>query len=464
MLYLCLACLSCYSTTMLADQTDLIAIARRVFAETLLQLDVGDAIRRAVKRTPNGVAVFDSRIKLELDQQLFAVAIGKAALPMAAALDNILGERLAAGVLSGTLTGKNEAERKISGPWEAFGGGHPLPNEESLAAARAAIELLKRASELRAPVIFLISGGGSAMMEAPVDESISLEELREANRVLVGCGAVIAEINSVRSAFSAVKSGGLARTAPCSDQITLIVSDTNSGDEATVASGPTIDGPGSREDCGQVITRYRLDKFLPPRILNAVLSAGRSHIEPRANAIRQHYVLLDNRYALTTASEAARDRGCIVEVADDIVEQHVEEGCDQLLSRLYALRRRSPADSIVCLLSGGEFKCPVRGSGVGGRNAETALRWAIAIDEQREQNGWTVVALSAGTDGIDGNSPATGAVAHDLTLTQARAARLDARAFLEASDAYSFFSAIGDALVTGPTGTNVRDLRIMLAK
>jgi hydroxypyruvate reductase len=147
-----------------------------------------------------------------------------------------------------------------------------------------------------------------------------------------------------------------------------------------------------------------------------------------------------------------------------MVEQPIADGCSQLLSSLLDLRRRTEGN-IVCLISGGEFACPVRGRGIGGRNAESALRWAIELDRlgKAQSSPVHMVTLSAGTDGIDGNSPAAGAIADETTVERARSIHLDASHFLAASDAYSFFRALDDAILSGETGTNVRDLRIMLA-
>jgi hydroxypyruvate reductase len=186
--------------------------------------------------------------------------------------------------------------------------------------------------------------------------------------------------------------------------------------------------------------------------------------------MREHYVLLDNGRAIEAAARAARKRGLAVYLARDILEQPVEEGSTRMLERLLALHaRRRDERKVVCLISGGEFACPVKGRGVGGRNSETALRCAIELDERYAESSdrarlpTQVVALSAGTDGIDGNSPAAGALAEKTTLERARSLGLDARRYLDASDAYTFFDALGDSVMTGPTGTNVRDLRVLIA-
>lgn len=395
----------------------------------------------------------------ELSTGLYAVAIGKAAHPMASALGDILGVRLTAGVMTAPVKGS------VNERWRIFKGGHPLPDIESLNAARATFDLLRRADETHAPVIFLISGGGSAMMEWPRDEETTLEELQAMNAALVSCGASIAEINTVRRAVSAVKGGGLSRRAPRSPQVSLIVSDTNHGTESCVASGPTFDADSDAPDAAVVISRYGLERTLPASILHALKRSKQAVASSPQQAPREHYVLLENETALKAAAAAARERGCVVEVAHDIVEQPIATGCSLLLARLFDLRRRVKKGSVACLISGGEFACPVRGDGRGGRNTESALRWAIELARQTEnQPSCThVVALSAGTDGIDGNSLTAGAIADETTLARAHAMQMDARLFLDESDAGSFFEGLGDAIITGATGTNVRDVRILLA-
>lgn len=450
-----------------------------LFRAALRGVDAQAAVRRAVHLDGTRLNVNDTSIDLATRRGgIYAVAIGKAAHAMAAALDEILSEKITAGVLAGLPFERSREKLASALPfgsslpdrWRVFAGGHPLPNEESLAAARAAFEILRRAETERALILFLISGGGSALIEFPKDETTTLAELRETNRTLVNCGASIAEINAVRRVISSIKGGGLAAHAPHADQVSLIISDTNTGEETNVASGPTFDAPPDAPDAAAVIARYKLASRLPASILRAISQpslAKAETVSPRA-ALRKHYVLLTNEAAKAAAASAARARGLFVEIADDVIEQEIGDGCAQLFERLLAARQRlANTEQAVCLLSGGEFACPVRGQGVGGRNSETVLRWAMKIGEwaanqQRADAPAHVVALSAGTDGIDGNSPAAGARCDETTLTRAQALGLDAQRFLEASDAHTFFAALGDAIVTGSTGTNVRDLRVML--
>ena len=400
--------------------------------------------------------------------KIFSVALGKAAAAMASAFDERLGDALAWGVLSAPPSRHTPSER-----WRVFEGGHPLPNATSFAAARAAFTLLEDANDPAAVVVFLVSGGGSAMLELPRDPRLTLEDLREANRVLVSCGASIAEVNAVRRALSAVKGGGLAACAPRAAQATLVVSDVEVGRAYDVASGPTLEPPEDAPSVKEIVERYKLAARLP-------LSVTRSLEESRAfraagtpdGARRSFEVLLDNERACLVAAGAARARGFAVEYARDLVEQNVEEGSAALVSRLADLYAREGAAGGargVCLVSGGEFSCPVRGGGTGGRSAETALRVAFEFERAGDRlrgaggAGVNVVALCAGTDGIDGNSPAAGALADGTTVARARQFGLDARRFLDESDAHTLFSRLGDAVITGPTGTNVRDVRLLLA-
>ncbi len=401
-------------------------------------------------------------------KEIYALAVGKAALPMAVALEDALGEKLTAGFLSGSVEvlsssrTHNLSTKNLSNNWRWCEGGHPLPNEASLFAAKEAFDLLRRADKQRALLIFLISGGGSAMIEWPSDERITLADLRAANNVLISCGASIYEVNAVRRAFSAVKGGQLSLRAPNADQVSLIISDTNRGEEGCVASGPTVQPAAGAPDPRAVVMRYRLETALPLSIMQAIKDYQVAQVRSSL-AAREFFVLLSNESALEAAAEAAKSRGFIVEIAHDLVEQPVDEGCVTLIARLNDLKRRHEGKR-VCLLSGGEFACPVKGYGLGGRNSETALRCAIEIERLKERgDAYGMVALSAGTDGIDGNSPAAGSLADSETISRARELNLNLEDFLAMSASFSFFQKLGDEIITGATGTNVRDLRVLLS-
>jgi hydroxypyruvate reductase len=437
----------------MTNLTQLRIAAREIFDETLSALDPLAALREVASMNETQLRIGEISIDIG-NRKIYSIAIGKAARRMAAEIDQLLGDRFSGGVITSNDSGFTAS--RLSSRWVAFLGGHPEPDESSLAAARASLQLLQRANEERALIIFLISGGGSAMIEWPANETISLDDLKAANRLLVSCGASISEINSVRRVFSAIKGGKLAGRAPDCDQITLIVSDVREGEERNVASGPTLAPPHDAPDPREVIDRYNLRTRLPTAIVQAIENA--QPLSFTSDAIREHLVLLGNSDALQGVANVARQRGFITEIASDVSDQPIEEGCDLLIKRLEALRaKHRSSDDVVCLISGGEFACPIQGSGIGGRNLETALRLT------RSRNMSNTVALCAGTDGIDGNSPAAGAIVDSTTIERATAIGLDVEDFLRRSDSYSFFVALGDVIATGPTGTNVRDLRILLA-
>lgn len=437
------------------DLTQLRIAAREIFEETLRALDPGLAMPAKVRVDDSFLRIFNFSCKVE-NTEIYSIAIGKAAVKMAAALEEILGPRLTAGVI--TSSAASFARTSLSSRWQLFNGGHPEPNEESLAAACASFSLLERANEEHALVIFLVTGGGSAMLEWPVHSDISLADLSAANKALVKCGASIAEINCVRRTFSGVKGGKLAARAPNCRQVTLIVSDVSRGEENNVASGPSVLPPDTPK-AEDVLSKYRLGEKLPPVILRAI-EESRALIST-SNRMGEHFVLLDNDSALHAAAEAAQRRGYVSEIAGDIADQPIEEGCRFLVERLEMLRAKHRGqDRIISLISGGEFACPVSGDGIGGRNLETALRLASSQEFREKQ----VVALCAGTDGIDGNSPAAGAIVDGTTSARAQAIGLNPQDFLRRSDAYSFFVALGDVITTGSTGTNVRDIRILLTQ
>ena len=438
---------------------DLRNIALEIFHRTLAAIDVESVVRAFVRLDGDYSEIGADAFDLSRFKRVIVIAIGKASVPMARAVEKVLGRRIDSGlVVTNAVIGQS--------PWflPVIIGGHPLPDAGSLEAAAKALEILRANDAEETLVLFLISGGGSALFEIPIDAAITLDDLQTINRALVGCGAVIGEMNVVRRFLSAVKGGRLAAAAPRSRQISLYVSDVNSDDLSTVSSGPTLPSLATRADFDRIVQRYDLLNKFPVRI-SVLLAGGELPDLPRANVEdadrRLHHLLLDNRKALLEAKRIAEsDFGCVVEIAEDLIEGDVETMMLTHIERVVALRRRHVGKT-VCLLSGGEVVCPVRGDGQGGRNQEFALRAAIQLHQRGLSD---VVALSAGTDGIDGNSPAAGAIADSDTLRKAEEKGVSAKQRLQNSDSFNFFDALGDAIITGPTGNNVRDLRILIAR
>jgi len=382
-------------------------------------------------------------------QRIYAVALGKAALPMLEALRARLPKPLDGGVCCGPVLPSNR-EAGV----EYYTGGHPLPNEDSFASARAALRLLRQMGE-RDFVFFLISGGGSAMVELPLDERISLEETRALYKALVGSGGTIAEINTVRKHFSAVKGGRLAAAAGRSGRFSLLLSDVAPRYLDALASGPTLPDSSTVAECREIVDRYHLrERFTP-----AVRAFFDDPDLPETPAVSEAPIetLLSSDDLIDAAQTKALSLGYEVVIDNSCDDWDYADAARYLLERFDHLRREHPK---LCLLSGGEVTVRLgREHGAGGRNQQFALACALALDGAASP----VVVLSAGSDGIDGTSDAAGAIADMTTVGRAKALGFDAASALARFDAYPLFTALGDTLVTGPTHNNLRDLRILLS-
>ncbi|MGH9768250.1 MAG: glycerate kinase type-2 family protein, partial [Blastocatellia bacterium] len=437
--------------------SDLQDIALEIFHRTMAAIDVESVVRGYVRLNGDRLLIGEDSVDLSRFRRVVVIAIGKAGVPMARAVEDALGDRVSDGLVA-TNAVIGQSPRLLP----VIIGGHPLPNPGSLEAASKALEILRANDDEETLVLFLISGGGSALFERPIDPSITLDDLQAVNRALVGCGAVIAEMNVVRRFLSAVKGGRLAAVAPRSRRISLYISDVNSDDLSTISSGPTMPSAATRADFDRIVERYDLLNKFPARV-SELIAGGKLPDLPQPSAEdayrRSHHLLLDNRGALLEAKRVAEsDFGCVVEIAEDLVEGEVEQMACAHIERVSALREGHPG-KLVCLLSGGEVICPVRGGGQGGRNQEFVLRAAMNLHGAEN-----IVVLSAGTDGIDGNSPANGAIADGATVSRAMAMKLPPNVFCINSDSFNFFNSLGDAIITGPTGNNVRDMRILIAQ
>jgi glycerate 2-kinase len=439
--------------------TTLRKAAMGIFHRTLAAIDVESVVRAYLKVEGERLIAGEEIVDLRAYSRLLVIGIGKACIPMARVVESLLGDRI-----SGGLAVTNAVIGPPLEQIETLIGGHPLPNSASFEAAAKALALLRENDGEETLVLFLITGGGSAMFELPIDPELTLDDLQAVNRVLVGCGARIGEINIVRRSLSAVKGGRLAAAAPRSRRISLYISDVNSDDLSAVASGPTIPSPATAAEFCEIVDRHRLIEKFPVKVA-ALIERNLKDSEAFDRAAQEisgtHHLLLDDRRALAAAKRIAESEyGMKVEIAEDLVEGDVESMMQIHLERVDALRRSAP-DRMVCLLSGGEVMCPVRGDGLGGRNQEFVLRAAIHLELRGLDE---IVVLSAGADGIDGNSPAAGAVADAESIRRAASAGISAEGRLINSDSYRFFEPLGDAIITGPTGNNVRDLRILTAE
>ena len=411
-------------------------------------------MQRKLRRQGTRITCGEKTFDLKDFGKIRVVAVGKAAHAMVEGLVLTLAPFVGfEGVVSAPVP-----PRKAVPGLKYFAAGHPMPNEDSWKAAEAILALLKKCDE-RTLVFFLLSGGGSALMELPLDSKQTLEEVQQLHNALVSCGASIDEINTVRKHLSAVKGGRLATAAPGATKITLGVSDVPMGKESALASGPTLPDPTTAADAKRIIQEYGLrEKFSPA--LQKWLDEEKMPETPKASepAFRKSYfsLTLGMDDLLHPAHRTAEALGFVTCCDNSTDDWPVEKAVESLLQQLEELRALYRGQR-VALIADGEVSSPVTGNGTGGRNS------AFVLSSVEKIAGKKVAVLSAGTDGIDGNSSGAGAVADGQTLERAGEAGLDPKDSFRRSDAFTFFSKLGDAILTGPTGNNLRDLRILLA-
>jgi glycerate 2-kinase len=423
--------------------------ARTIFLEALSQASIAKGFERHVQYERGILRVREDLYDLHSFSKVLVISLGKAGHTMAQALAAQLGS-IAQGIVATPLL----PDAQVHG-FRYFQGGHPTPNAESIQAAAAMLRAVE-AQPASALVIFMLSGGGSSIVEKPIDNEISLDDLIATYRTLVHSGAPIAEINAIRKHLSAVKGGRLAQAAFPAQQVSILVSDVPVSTPDALASGPTMPDSTSVEDCYRMVEKYDLPKQFPPSTRelferHAIEETPKSD-DPVFNKSRW-WTVLSNQSAIESASSAAERAGFIVHIDNSCDDWNYAEAADFLLNRVRELRKQFTP---VCLISGGEVTVKVVNGGMGGRNQQFALACAERIA------GANITVLSAGTDGVDGNSPAAGAIADGTTLERARKAGLEPRQALEKFDAYPLFRILGDAIEVGPTGNNLRDLRILL--
>jgi glycerate 2-kinase len=430
-------------------------LAREIFRDTLAALDIPRVMELKLALTGSILTLDDAAIDLSVFSSMFVVAIGKAAHAMAAGLRSFLPDSYQ---FKGVVAAPTKPDASIPG-LQYFVAGHPNPNEDSWRAAEAILSLLRSADE-RSVVFFLLSGGGSALTELPIVPGMQLEDLQAANHALVTCGAPIEAMNTVRRHLSAVKGGRLAVAAARATKVTLAVTDVPVGKEHALASGPTVPDPSAVGDTIRIIDQYGLRKRFPDALVRW-LDEGKMPETPKPGdpAFRNAYfqVLLGMHDLFHAAHHASEARGYVTCCDNSTDDWPVAEATDALLKKLEEWRAENPSER-VALIADGELSSPVRGKGIGGRNSAFVLACVEKIVGRK------ITVFSAGTDGMDGNSPAAGAVANGETLIRAEVLGLDPAAAFQQSDAYTFFEKLGDAVTTGPTGNNLRDLRIFLAE
>jgi len=437
-------------------------MAKAIFSKALSAVDpskiLKDRIRIEkdrlwIRSEENLEKIFD----LKVFDNIFLVGTGKASNSMARTIEEIFENRMTKGVIT-TKYGHLLPLKKT----EIIEAGHPIPDQNGYEGAKKIQSLLKESGP-KDLVIFLLSGGGSALLPFPAG-GIELKEKQEVTQLLLDCGAEIKEINTTRKHISLMKGGWVAKWAYPSTVIGFILSDVVGDQLDVIGSGPTVPDPSTFEEAWEILKKYDLLNEIPFSIRTHLQLGKEGKVEetpkPGEFVFERVYNSLigSNILALCAAEKEAKSLGFnTLILSSSIVGETREAARFHSAIAKEVISSGNPIPKPACILSGGETTVTIKGNGLGGRNQEFALAGALEISGIEK-----VVLLSGGTDGTDGPTDATGAVADHTTIQRAKVMGLDPRAHLENNDAYPFFQKLGDLLITGPTHTNVMDVRILL--
>jgi len=440
-----------------AETTRMMTHARRILEAGIQAVDAGEAVRRHCIRRGRTLVIDGRTYPLDEYRRVLLVGVGKASAHMAQALEEILGDRVEEGLVC-VKYGHGTATRRT----QVLEAGHPVPDENGMRCASGILELAGRAGK-HDLVLCAISGGGSALAPVPA-EGLSLMDKQEVTSTLLACGATIHEINAIRKHISRFKGGNLARAVYPATLITLLLSDVVGDDLDVIASGPTAPDSSTYRDCLALLDRYEIGDRVPSSVVRHLERGVRGEAaetpkygDPVLERTR-NVVVGCNLEALRAAGKEAERLG----YRPLILSSRIQGETREVARALAAVAQESsysgmPLPAPACLLSGGETTVTLKGDGTGGRNTEFALAAGMALEAWKP-----ILAVSVGTDGTDGPTDAAGAMCCGETLERARAQGLDPLRFLTENDSYTFFRRAGGLIVTGPTHTNVMDLRFFL--
>ncbi len=432
---------------------------KTVLDAALAAVEPGRSVRRFLSRRDTALEVDGRVYDLSRHRRVLVVGAGKASAPMAAAVEDVVGQSIP---LSGSVTVRygHVAPTRAVHILEA---GHPMPDAAGVAATRAIVDLLQETTE-NDLVVCVISGGGSALMTLP-SEGISLEDLQQTTDALLRCGATINELNTVRKHLDLVKGGGLARLAAPAQLVTLVLSDVVGNPLDVIASGPTVPDTSTFADASAVLERYGVWSALPQSVASRIRAGVDQQIPDTPKPgdplfeRAQSVIVGSNLLACEAAAQAATRAGFSALVLTTWVEGEAREVGRVLAGLLREVDSSGhPLARPCCLVAGGETTVTVRGQGRGGRNQELALSAAFSLRGVRD-----VLLASVGTDGSDGPTDAAGAYVDGSTLDRAAALGRDPAVALANNDSYTLFDGLGDLIRTGPTNTNVNDLYLLFA-
>ncbi|MCD6569238.1 MAG: glycerate kinase [Deltaproteobacteria bacterium] len=429
-----------------------------IFKASIDSVNPRVAVHRALIREGDVIRVGGHRLDLNSYERIIVVGAGKASAAMTEAVEEILGDEISKGLV--VVKYGYGLKLNIVGIKEA---GHPIPDNAGLKGAREIVELLGKCGE-RDLVISLISGGGSALLPLPVN-GISLDEKQRVTQVLLGCGASIHELNTVRKHLSLTKGGGLARAAFPATVINLMLSDVVRDDMDVIASGPFVPDRSTFADALAIIGRYKISPQFPGKVLDYLIRGSKGEVpetpKPGDHAFSKviNFIVGSNIIACKAAGDKARQLGYSTLILSSMIEGNTADVAHAHAGIAFEIARSgNPIQSPACIISGGETTVMVQGSGLGGRNQEFALFCAKYIAGLHKN----IVILSGGTDGTDGPTDAAGGIVDPYTEQRGRKKGLDIERTLNENDAYHYLEATGDLIKTGPTLTNVMDIHLIL--
>lgn len=440
-------------------ELDLRAVAHQLQQAALAAVDPAEAVYKHVSRVGDQILVADCSYNLREFDRVLLIGAGKAAMPMADAVSEVLRDRLSGGVI---ITKYHHVDRLLPDQIRVHEAGHPVPDQHSVDATRDLAALLNQATP-HDLIFCVISGGGSALLTLPA-EGISLDDLQATTQLLLRAGATIHEINTLRKHLDSVKGGGLARLAHGAPIVTLILSDVIGDDLSVIASGPTVPDPSTFVAAWQIVEQLDLADQLPPAVCVRLRRGAAGEIadtpkpgDPLFTKV-QTVIIGSNAQAAQAAEKAARQLKLNPLLLTTQAQGEAREVAKVAAAIAQEIARYNrPVPKPACVILGGETTVTLKGRGLGGRNQEIALAAAIAIDGLP-----TTLIAALGTDGTDGPTDAAGAIATGETIGRARSIGLKAQTHLAGNDAYHFFQLLGDLIITGPTGTNVNDLLFIL--
>jgi hydroxypyruvate reductase len=437
---------------------------KSIYTTAIQAVNPATAVNTHVKRKKDRLIVYShgkqfKEFNLNKFNRIIVVGAGKATASMAREMEKILGDRIDAGCIC-VKYGYTDTLAKI----EIIEASHPVPDANGMTGARKIMELMRvtREDDL---VISLISGGGSALLPFPPD-TITLEEKQTTTSLLINSGAGIHEVNMVRKHLSRVKGGNMAKAAHRATVVNLMISDVVGDNMDVIASGPFVPDNSSYRDALDVLDRYGLTEKVPQSVSERIRSGARGDLEenpgPGSPIFRNvtNSIIASNIIALEAAKDEAIKLGYNSIILSSLIEGDTKEAAFWHSSIAREITVSSnPAPVPACIISGGETTVVVTGEGLGGRNMEFAMHAALFIDGLE-----TVTVASIGTDGTDGPTDAAGAVIDGSTARLAREKGIDVFKYIKNNDSYHFHKKLGNLVITGPTNTNVMDVRIILVK